>query len=305
MGFACKRVRHRARRDRDQNHNTISYCATECVDRSPDSILLETVCRQQYDNTTDQYMRRIINEKLTQTNAITTSQLRDDRDDIIDDSLENMDDENMVERNKKIEKSIPSHRCESLAPIMVDQLKCGRDSNEHQMSSSKSKTAIVCRCECEIMSKFSAIFAAPFWFAGTNTISRFIHMINFKRKINNHHRIFTLPPSHTELETIAPTKLHTNNNNNKNQNKISNKSERESKSRSSNLNSIVHNNNHSSSSKKCDDIYNRGHNNRSIIMSSQCFIRQSVCLYAASGFLIALCFLATPATASIDSLHPM
>lgn len=299
MGLTCKRVRHKARRDRDQNHSTISYCDTESVDCSSNSILLQTVRRQQYDNT-DQYVRQTNNDKRIQTNATIALQLRDDSDDIIDDSLENMDDETMVECNRKIEKTILSNRRKLLTPIMPDQLKCDGDSHAHKMSSSNMKTTtIVCRCECETMSKFSAIFAAPFWFAGTNTISRFIHMINFKRKTANHHRIFTLPPSHTELETIAPTKIQpTNNNNNKNQNKVANKSEHESKSDNTNTNS----------SKKCDEIkniYSKGHNNRSIISSSQCFIRQSVCLYAASGFLIALCFLAVPATASIDSLHPM
>lgn len=326
MGIACKRVRHKVRRDRNQDqsqqHNATIYCEKQIVDRSSNLRLLTSVRRQRNDSSDQCARRRTINENRAAPNAsnsnnstVTASLLRDDRNDM-DDSLEIMDDENMVQCNNKIaEKSILSHQCETLTPIMVDQLKCGRDLNEHRMSSSlkKNQPTIVCRCECEIMSKLSAIFAAPLWFAGggTNTISRFFHMINFKRKFTNHHHhhsIFTLSPSHTELETIAPTKLKINNNNHKNQNKTANYSEAMS-TRNSNNNNIGHSNSKCKSNKNSDDIksiYNKGHNNRrTIITSSQCFIRQSVCLYAASGFLIALCFLATPAAASIDSLHPM
>ncbi|XP_055325149.1 uncharacterized protein LOC129579276 isoform X2 [Sitodiplosis mosellana] len=342
MGFACKRVRHKSRRDCDQQvqhqhkPNEAKVALIEnCVDRSSNLIILRKLSRRQPAK--DRFARQTINEILNPTNTIANSATRDDEDDIDSNPFEIMDDEKMV-ASYSISKSIPSNRRQSLTPFL-DQTEHKMDSNERRMSSSSLSTTmttaaaaatatamammtttttsttttttttsttsekVLCRCECEILSNLRATFAASLWFAGTNAISRFIHMINFKRKTNNNnnhhlHHIFTLPPSHTELETIAPTKTKTNTTNN--QMKTQHGQSSGGSSSSSNLNKSVHN--------KCDEIksiYNKGHNNRSIITSSQCFIRQSVCLYAASGFLIALCFLAIPAAASIDSLHPI
>lgn len=354
MGFTCKKVRHKSGRNRDQD--AVSHCchrAQSIVDCSSnprksrkfdrhkcdvnDRHAVKTTAATSTTTTTSTIYEQLSLIRTTVNLVPTTHQ--DERDDIrtsfatMDEDDEDDDDddgdvkvnaESMVEYNK-IEKSISSNRNESLRRTSaLNQLKRGFYSSvaalRIRMSApkrkAKAKTPIVYHCEFEIMSKLLAIFAAPFWFAGTNTYSRFTHMVNFERKNSNnhhHHSIFTLSPTHTELETIAPTKIHTpNNNNNENQNKI----EYECRSRSNN-----NNNNNSSrgsrskyrissacgSSDKSDmvkTIY-KSHDNRSIITSSQYFIRQSVCLYAASGFLIALCFMAVPAAASIESLHPM
>ncbi|XP_031631032.1 glutamate-gated chloride channel isoform X5 [Contarinia nasturtii] len=329
MGFACKWVRQKTQRDCNQvkkpkqnkDHHQQIELIKNSVDRSINSVVLRKSSRRRQRDK-DRYAWQTINEITTvtqnsnsNTKTIRNLVTRDDEDDI-DITFEKLDDEKMA-NSCTIAKSIPSNRRRSLTPYL-EQTKCEMDSNEFKMCSTTMGAAdhqIVCRCKCETMSKLRALFAAPLWFAGSNSISRFIHMINFKRKNNannnnnndqqqqHHHHIFTLPPSqHTEqLETIAPTKIKTNYNNNKNQIKTQHGRRRRSINNSANnMNDSVHN--------KCDrikSIYNKGHNNRSILTSSQCFIRQSVCLYAASGFLIALCFLAIPAAASIDSLHPI
>lgn len=343
MGFTCKRVRHKSGRNRDQD--TVLHCchgAQSIVDCSSNSRASNSRDRQKCDikdryseTTTTTTSTSTIYEQLalihTAVDLVPTTH-QDDGDDINtslaamendgddDDDDDNVGVDYMVECNK-IEKSIPSNRHKSLRRLSVlNQLKRGFDSSvaalRIRMSAptrtTKAKIAIVCHCEFEIMSKLLAIFAAPFWFAGTNTYSRFTHMINFKRKnsTTHHHRIFTLSPSHTELETIAPTKLHTTNNiNNKNQNKIEYeyRSRSGGGSRSSSKYRIGSSDSGSDGGNKSNMIKTiyKSHNNRSIITSSQYFIRQSVCLYAASGFLIALCFMVIPAAASIDSLHPM
>lgn len=326
MGFACNRVRHKSKRDcnqkQNQHHHQQIIQIENSIDRSSNSIRFKELSRRRQRDK-NRYERKnsveISSNQRIKTNSIPNHISRDDGNDI-DITFENMDDENMVE-SSTITKSIPSNRRKSLTPIL-DATKCKMNSNQFEMNSTTMCTdhQIVCRCKYETMSKLRALFAAQFWFAGSNSISRFIHMINFKRKnlpnntnnnnhnINNnnqqkhHHHIFTLSPSqHTEqIENIAPTKIKLNTYNNKNKNQIKTKHERQQRIINNNMNDSVHN--------RCDQIksiYNRGHNNRSIITSSQCFIRQSVCLYAASGFLIALCFLAIPAAASIDSLHPM
>lgn len=317
MGFACKWVRQKTRRDhdRDQDPNQNQTVLNRSrVDRSSD--FLRAPNRRQQRNK-DRYTSQTINQLARKKTTITNFQPKNDANDN-DISFKSVDDENMAEICT-ITNSIPTNRCKSLTPFL-DHLKCGLDSErfkvnvEHRMNYSSTNT-IVCRCKCnEIMFKLRAMFAAPFDFDGDNRISQLIHMINFKRKINQHHPICTLPqplppppPSYTErIETITPTKLATkidtathqdNNNNYSTKTKSANKNTTEYGRNKSNS---VHN-----KSDQTKRIYNKGHNNRSIITSSQCFIRQSVCLYAASGFLIALCFLAIPAAASIDSLHPM
>lgn len=119
-----------------------------------------------------------------------------------------------------------------------------------------------------------------------STISRLTQLISFKSFKHKNSRKTTSPPSsiHAATTAIAPTntKINTTTNTNTNTNK--------------NTNNNININNRS---------HNNENNNNSIITNSQYFIRQSVCLYAASGFLIALCYLAVPAAASIDSLHPM
>lgn len=356
MGLTYNRARHRSGRNRDQRNEdqhqyyTVTpfscYEAQSVFDCSSNSRALRTLDRQKRD-TDDRYAQTTttaattvttttpINEQLTLIHTVAESvvlpnKYRDDKDDI-DTSLGNMDDDDddyMVECND-IEKSIPSKL--KLKLSVLEQLKFGfgssvaaiRMSSSKRKAKAKSSATVVCHCKFEIMFELLAIFAAPFWLAGTNTISCFTHMINFKRKFNDHHRIFTLPSppssssslsssstSHTELETIAPPtkKIHNNNKNQKN--KIEYECRNISYS-SGSINSRKYQNsdNVNNSNQTCDlikSIYKgHHHNSRSIITSSQYFIRQSVCLYAASGFFIALCFLAIPAAASIDSLHPM
>lgn len=117
-------------------------------------------------------------------------------------------------------------------------------------------------------------------------IARFTQLISF----NQDHK--SSASSYTNAVTIAPTnKTNTNHNNDidiANFDRIE-----ESANTNDRNNSTKHKYN------------NNRNNNNSVNTHSQYFIRQSLSLYAASGFLLALCYLVIPAAASIDTPHPM
>lgn len=175
-----------------------------------------------------------------------------------------------------------------------------------------------------IMSETRVPFATSFGLNGNKNNSRFTQLINFKRNINGDDDgdDATISSSYIEYNAIANTqqqhqqqtiKINYKNNHINTSNKIDkyNKPGDDGKTVQthkidqikiqSNFNNKLNNNNNNDISYTSHINKNRGRTNR----NSQCFIRQSVCLYAVSGFLIALCYLAIPAAASIDSMHPM
>lgn len=115
-------------------------------------------------------------------------------------------------------------------------------------------------------------------------IARFTQLISF----NQDHK--SSASSYTNAVTIAPTN-NTNNNDNHNLDRI------ESANTNDRNNSTKH--------KYNIDNYNNNNNTVNNTTHSQCFVRQSLSLYAASGFLLALCYLVIPAAATIDIPHPM
>lgn len=111
-------------------------------------------------------------------------------------------------------------------------------------------------------------------------IKRFTQLISF----NQDHK--SSASSYTNAVTIAPTN-NTNINDNANLDRIE---------------SADTNDRNNSTKYKLNSNYNNTVTNTT---HSQCFLRQSLSLYAASGFLLALCYLVIPAAATIDIPHPM
>lgn len=128
-------------------------------------------------------------------------------------------------------------------------------------------------------------------------ISRFTQLISF----NQDHK--SLASSYTNAVTIAPPTIN---------NKVNNKNNHHLNSDNNNLDRIesANTNDRNNSTKH---KYNTNNNNNNVNNThSQYFIRQSLSLYAASGFLLALCYLVYPVTAaagappaSIDTPHLM
>lgn len=115
-------------------------------------------------------------------------------------------------------------------------------------------------------------------------IARFTQLISF----NQDHKSSASP--YTNAVTIAPTNKTNTNTNNNNDNDYLDRIE------SANTNDRNNSTKHK---------YNNNNNNVNNNPHSQYFIRQSLSLYAASGFLLALCYLVIPAAALIDTPHPM
>lgn len=185
------------------------------------------------------------------------------------------------------------------------------------------------------MKETRVTFTTSFGFAGNKTITQFTQLINFKRIINGDvcgRTISSLP--YVKDSTNSPTNLNLNktcekcyakNEHQIDEHSINGERHKSDTHNISNKNDRIRNsNNYYNKTNDTAEVTsteieidsnefrydshlrkNRGHTNRKIVKNSQCFIQQSIRFYAASGFLIALCYLAIPAAASIDSFHPM
>lgn len=270
MGFPCKRVRHKIKHNQHQ-----STVLTNDVNRSPNHDIISVFLQN-----TNQRHKNCCNVNRCdkrENHSKISSVIDDDSDDdyYIDDAVDDEDEESSFNkfddaaRNRAAKKKIDDNRNSSYS------------NNRNNNIDRKPQLEEIAPIQRQKLLQN----------IGSHTITRLTQLISFKRKNS---RKTTSPPSsiHAATTAIAPTNT-----------KINTTITTTNTTTNNNNNNLNNNNNNNNNIRN----YNRSHNNEnnSIITNSQYFIRQSVCLYAASGFLIALCYLAVPAAASIDSLHPM